>query len=104
MGHSHGRVRFHWRYVSLLRRSTRDRSIVAGRCLHFRLSAPARSVARRFDEIAGENFGREVVRRAKTRTYEETERGARVKLEHGEAQGSAVSSLPGRSEDRTFFG
>src|SRR5438445_12321473 len=83
MGHRHGRVRFHWRDVSILRGLARNRSIVAGRCLHFRLPAPARSVAGRSDEIAGENFGRALLRKTEARAVRKTQGRAVMTSEYG---------------------
>src|SRR5438874_5773105 len=59
MGDCDGRVRVDWRHVPFLRCSARDRSIIAGRCLHFRLPTTPGSTAGRLDEVAGENFGEE---------------------------------------------
>jgi NADH-quinone oxidoreductase subunit C len=68
VGDRDGRVRVHRRHVSLLRRSSGDRSTFAGRCLHFRLPPAAGGVAGWPDEVAGENLARAFV--------EETETGA----------------------------
>src|SRR5207244_12841659 len=66
VGHRDGRVRFYWRDVSILRGLAGNRSTHSGRCLYLRLPAETGSIARRFDEIAGKNFRREIVRRSKS--------------------------------------
>src|SRR2546423_1867676 len=75
MGHRDGRVRVHRRDVSLLRGVAGNRSAYSGRCLHFRLPAKTRSAPRRLDEIAGKNFWREIIRRAKAGMDEEIDWG-----------------------------
>src|ERR1044072_1160479 len=68
MGDRHGRLRLQRRNVSIVRCLAGDRSVVARRCLHFRVSTPAGSFARRSHEIAGEDFWREFVPGTEART------------------------------------
>src|SRR6266567_3087740 len=95
MGDRHGCVRLHRRHVSLLRRSARDRSTFAGRCLHFRLPATTRSAAGRLDETAGENFARALIQKSKTRIDRKTSGRAYMRSEFSAAQRATRSGRRG---------
>src|SRR5262249_16473406 len=61
MGNRHGRMRFHGRYVPLVRYSAGNRPTYPRRCLRLWLPTASGSVASWFDEIAGENFSAAVL-------------------------------------------
>src|SRR6202022_4997479 len=71
-----------------------NRSAYSRRCLHFRLPAAAGSAPRRPDKIAGENFRREIVRRAESEVHEETERALSMITSRGLSSRTNVRDLP----------
>src|SRR2546430_5505386 len=101
MGHRDGSVRLHRRHVPVLRRSPRDRSAFACRCLHFRVPAAPGSAARWSNEIAGENFTRALVQESKARTTPKT-RG-RFAMTRQEFLPSLEKSLGTKIQNKTEF-
>src|SRR5438045_147116 len=61
MGDRNGRLRFQRRNVPVLRGFAGNRSVTAGRRLHFGLPTAAGGAARRPNEVAGEDFGSEFI-------------------------------------------
>src|SRR4051812_15798578 len=78
MGHRDGRLRVHWRHVSIVCGAPGDRSASSGGCLRFRVSASTGSVTRRVDETAGEDFRRKLLPRAEARADREARRRHRM--------------------------
>src|SRR5664279_6443392 len=74
MGDRNGRLRFQRRNVSVVRGFTGDRSAPTGRRLHFGVPTPAGSVARRSNEVAGEDFRSEFIPGAEARVASTTRR------------------------------
>ncbi len=101
MGDRDGRVRFERRNVPVLRSFAGHRSIAAGGRLYFGMSAPAGSVARRFDEVAVEDFGREFIPGTEARV------GRATRSRHGmtgpELLASLGQLLGGKIQEKTEF-